>query len=86
MEETVFGVILTIIMPFAVLIIATAVRKLGVSGEGARKLVHILLSNWILLALAVYHNALACLMPACFVILNIISYKKNIFSAIERCC
>lgn len=40
MEETVFGVILTIIMPFAVLIIATAVRKLGVSGEGARKLVH----------------------------------------------
>ena len=84
MEETVFGVILTIIMPFAVLIIATAVRKLGVSGEGARKLVHILLSNWILLALAVYHNALACLMPACFVILNIISYKKNIFSAIER--
>ncbi len=85
MKNTVLGIALTIIAPFAVLGIAAAAKKLGASSEGSRKLVHILLSNWILLAFAVYDSAwAACILPACFIVLNFVSYKKKIFSAIER--
>ena len=84
-ENTVLGVSLTIVVPFVVLGLAAAVRKLGVGDEGSRKLVHILLSNWVLLALAVYNSAwTACILPACFIPLNYLSYRKGIFSAIER--
>lgn len=85
MKGSILGVVLTVITPFAVLGIASLARKLGVSGEGARKLVHILLSNWILLAIAVYRSAwTACILPACFIPLNYLSYRKGLFAAIER--
>lgn len=85
MEETVLGIMLTIIVPFGVLVLASIVRKFGLGAEGSRKLVHILLSNWILLAIAVYRNTwAACILPACFIPLNYLSYHKGIFSAIER--
>jgi uncharacterized protein (TIGR00297 family) len=85
MANTALGVALTIIAPFGVLGLASVVRKLGVEAEVSRKLVHILLSNWILLALAIYRSAwTASIIPACFVALNYLSYRKGIFSAIER--
>jgi uncharacterized protein (TIGR00297 family) len=85
MGNTILGVGLTIITPFAVLGLATIVRKFGIGTEGSRKLVHILLSNWILLALAVYRSTWAvCILPACFILLNYLSYRRGIFSAIER--
>jgi len=85
MENTVLGVGLTIIAPFGVLGLASILRKFGVGAEGSRKLVHILLSNWVLLAIAVYHSPwTACILPACFIPLNYLSYRKGIFSAIER--
>lgn len=85
MENTVLGVGLTIIIPFGVLGLASLVRKLGVGDEESRKLVHILLSNWILLAIAVYRSMWgACILPACFIPLNYLSYRKGFFSAIER--
>lgn len=85
MEKQIFGVGLTAVLPFAVLGLAAAARKWGAGAETSRKLVHILLSNWILLALAVYHSAwTACVLPACFILLNYISYRKGLFSSIER--
>jgi len=85
MVNNVIGVALTIITPFGVLGLAAGARKLGVGAEGARKLVHILLSNWILLAIYVYRSAwAACILPAVFIPLNYISYRKGLFSAIER--
>lgn len=85
MEGSVWGVLLTAAMPFAVLGAASLARRLGLSGEGARKMVHILLSNWILLAIAVYRSAwTACILPACFIPLNYLSYRRGLFSAIER--
>lgn len=85
MGNTVVGVGLTIIAPFAVLGLASLVRRLGAGTEESRKLVHILLSHWILLAIAVYRSMWgACVMPACFILLNYLSYRKGIFSAIER--
>lgn len=82
--NSIWGVLLTVLVPFGVLGLASAVRKLGAGVEVSRKLVHILLSNWILLALEVYNTACACIIPACFVILNYFSYRRGIFSAIER--
>lgn len=85
LENTVWGVLLTVIAPFGALGLAEVAQKLGIGAEGSRKLVHILLSNWILLALEVYTSAwTACVLPACFILLNYISYRKGIFSAIER--
>lgn len=85
MEGTFLGVALTAALPFAVLGLAALVQKLGGSGEFSRKLVHILLSNWILLAIAVYRSAwTACILPAVFIPLNYLSCRKALFSAIER--
>ncbi|MCL1848480.1 MAG: DUF92 domain-containing protein [Clostridiales bacterium] len=84
-ENTVLGVALTAVVPFGVLGLASVARKLGAGAEGSRKLVHILLSNWILLALAVYNSAwAACILPACFIPLNYLSCRKGLFSAMER--
>lgn len=85
MEGTYTGVALTIALPFGVLGLAGVVQRMGGSAELSRKLVHILLSNWILLAIAVYRSAwTACILPAVFIPLNYLSYRKGIFSAIER--
>ena len=85
MERQIFGVALTAAMPFAVLGLAAAARNRGAGAEVSRKLAHILLSNWILLALAVYQSAWsACILPACFILLNTISYRRGLFSGIER--
>lgn len=85
MEGTFIGVVLTVVSPFAVLGLAGGVKKLGGSAEFSRKLVHILLSNWVLLAIAVYHSVwTVCILPAAFIPLNYLSYRNGIFSAIER--
>lgn len=85
MEGTFLGVSLTIALPFGVLGLAAVVQKLGGSAEFSRKIVHILLSNWILLAIAVYRNEwTASILPAVFIPLNYLSYRKGLFSAIER--
>jgi uncharacterized protein (TIGR00297 family) len=85
MANSVWGIALTVAAPFGAIGLASVARRFGVGAEASRKLVHILLSNWILLALAVYRSAWAvCIIPACFVILNYISYRKGLFSAIER--
>ncbi len=85
MENSILGIALTIIAPFVVLTLAAGAKKLGMGAESSRKLVHILLSNWILLALAVYDSAwTACIIPACFIVLNYLSYRKGFFSGIER--
>lgn len=85
MVKLMLGAALTAALPFAALGLAAAARKWGAGAEASRKLVHILLSNWILLALAVYRSAWsACILPACFIVLNTISYRRGLFSAIER--
>jgi len=82
---SVFGIALTAVTPFAALALAQLAKRLGAGAEGSRKLAHILLSNWILLANAVYGGSWAiCALPAAFIPLNYLSYRKKLFSAIER--
>ncbi len=85
MEKQLLGYALTAAAPFGALGLAAAARKWGAGAETSRKLVHILLSNWILLAIAVYRSAwTACILPACFILLNYVSCRRGLFSAIER--
>lgn len=53
--------------------------------EASRKFIHILLSNWWLIAMAFFDNIyFAIVPPIAFVIINFLSYKGNIIKVMER--
>lgn len=53
--------------------------------EASRKFIHILLSNWWLIAMAFFDNlAFAIVPPIAFVIINFLSYKGNVIKVMER--
>lgn len=77
------GILLSFVFIFAVLFLARFLEKYG--KEYSRKAVHVLLCNWWLLAMAFFDNPLwAAVVPACFVVLNYLSYRFGLFSAMER--
>ena len=80
------GIIASFIYIFVVIGIATILNKKGkLSKEGSRKCIHILLSNWWFIAMYYFNTPLrAAFMPGIFVVVNYISYKNNIFKAMER--
>lgn len=73
---------------FVLLVIglATLLEKMGkLSGEGSRKFIHVLVSNWWLIAMAFFDTALwASVVPLLFIVVNYISYKKQVFKSMER--
>lgn len=79
------AILLSFIPVFAVLGIAAICKRWGMEEESSRKLVHILLSNWILLALVLFDRTwAACVAPACFIVLNLLSHYRGLFSGMER--
>lgn len=53
--------------------------------EGTRKFVHILAVNWWLIAMVFFDSTVtAAIMPVLFILVNAYSYKKQIFTSIER--
>ena len=85
MARELIGVGLSFVVIFMVLGVAAFAKKQGWALETCRKLVHILVSNWIILALFVIEQTWAVLIvPASFVVLNYLSYRKGIFKGIER--
>lgn len=53
--------------------------------EASRKFIHILLSNWWLIAMAFFDNInFALIPPIAFVIINFLSYKGNLIKVMER--
>lgn len=53
--------------------------------EASRKFIHILLSNWWLIAMAFFDNMVFALVPPiAFVVINFISYKGNLIKVMER--
>lgn len=53
--------------------------------EASRKFIHILLSNWWLIAMAFFDNIVFALIPPiAFVVINYISYKWDIIKVMER--
>ena len=53
--------------------------------EASRKFIHIMLGNWWIIAMIFFTNVwFAAFVPATFVIINYISYKKDIIKVMER--
>lgn len=82
----ILGLIISFTYIFSVIGITTVLKnKLSFSEEASRKMIHILVSNWILIALVFFDSVwYAAVAPVCFVVINWVSHKKSVFSAMER--
>lgn len=81
--NNIFGIIVSIIFMGIIFISARLFEKAG--KEASRKYIHIMLSNWWIIAMVFFDNMyIAALMPALFVVINYASYKMNIIKVMER--
>lgn len=81
--NNIMGIILSYVFIAIIIIIAKLFEK--ISKEASRKFIHIMLSNWWFLAMYFFNNVIyASIVPLSFVIINYISYKKNLISVMER--
>ena len=66
--------------------VATWCEKARVlSDEQARKLIHVGVAHWFILAMWLFESVmLATLVPASFIVINYMSYKMHLLSAMER--
>jgi phytol kinase len=72
---------------FLVIGISTLLQNLKVFGEeGARKFIHIGVSNWIIIAMIYFKDNVwaAIIPPVTFIALNYLSYRMNLIKAMER--
>ena len=77
------GIVVSYLAIFLVILIAKIFEKKG--KEASRKFIHIALGNWWLIAMYFFDNIwFAAFVPATFVIINYISYKKDIIKVMER--
>ncbi len=77
------GILLSYLAIFLVIIIAKLFEKVG--KEASRKFIHISLGNWWLIAMYFFDSVwFAAFPPATFVIINYVSYKKNLIKVMER--
>lgn len=59
-------------------------RKEKISGEAARKIIHIGVSNWIILAFFIFHDwYFAIIGPLSFIVINYVSWKLDLFKGME---
>lgn len=67
------------------LIIALAKLFEKIGKEASRKFIHIMLGNWWFIAMYFFTNVwFAMFVPITFIIINYVSYKRNIISVMER--
>ena len=78
-----WGIIISYVYIFIVILGAKLFEKLG--KEASRKFIHIMLGNWWIIAMLFFDNVIwAAFVPATFVVINYVSYKKNLISVMER--
>lgn len=81
--ENLLGLIVSYVYIGIIIISAKIFEKVG--EEASRKYIHIMLSNWWFIAMYFFKNTIwACIGPISFIIINYISYKKNLISVMER--
>ncbi len=85
----ILGLIASYLLIFLIIGLSTILQKKKIlNEEGARKFIHIGVSNWWILAMIFFHdtNALwfAIIPPITFIILNYLSYRMNLLKAMER--
>ena len=77
------GILVSYIFIFLMIIDGKLFEKVG--KEASRKFIHIMLGNWWLIAMYFFNNVwFAAFVPLTFVIINYISYKKDIIKVMER--
>lgn len=87
--SNVWGLITSYLLIFIVIGISTVLQKKKILGdEGARKFIHIGVSNWWILAMIFFEGSqgvwYAIVPPITFIILNYLSYRLNLVKAMER--
>ena len=81
--KNIIGIILSYIFVAVIIVAAKFFEKAG--KEASRKFIHIMLANWWFLAMYFFDNVIcASLVPLSFVIINYISYKKDLIKVMER--
>lgn len=85
MDRNLLGIILSYVFVFSMIFIATLIQKLfKLSHDFSRKIIHIAVGNWIFIALYYFTDwYYAIIGPITFILLNYLSYKHNIFKAME---
>ena len=77
------GFIVSVIYIASILVISMFLSKKG--EEISRKFVHIMLSNiWFIYLFFIDSLVVACILPARFVLINILSYKFKLIKSMER--
>lgn len=77
------GILVSYVYIVLVIIGAKIFKKKG--KEASRKFIHIMLGNWWFIAMYYFTNVwFAAFVPATFVIINYISYKKDLIKVMER--
>ena len=86
MTNNLLGLLLSYVLVFVVIGLSTLLQKKGIlKEEGARKFIHIGVSNWWILAMLFFDNVwFAIIPPISFIILNYASYKMNLIKSMER--
>jgi len=78
-----FGLIVSFVFIFIVIISAKVFEKSG--KEASRKYIHIVLSNWWIIAMVFFNSPVwAAIGPLVFVFVNYASYKFNLIKSMER--
>lgn len=81
--KNILGIILSYVFVGIIIIAAKFFEKAG--KEASRKFIHIMLANWWFLAMYFFDNVIfASIVPLAFIVINYISYKKNLISVMER--
>lgn len=83
--QNIYGLLLSIIYIFIILGIATLVAKFSKgASETSRKIVHILVGNWVFITPFFTELWAVILVPFTFIIFNSLSLKYNLIPAMER--
>lgn len=81
--QNLLGIIISYIFIGIVIVSAKFFEKAG--KEASRKYIHIMLANWWFIAMLFFTNWIwASIVPLSFIIINYISYKKDLISVMER--
>lgn len=85
LSSNLWGLILSYVGVFAVLVAAQQLMKKHISAAAARKLVHIGVSHWWLIAILFFDSMIFALIgPLSFIVINALSYRYHIFRAMEH--
>lgn len=81
--SNIIGIIVSVLFIGIIMVAGKLFEKAG--KEVSRKFIHIMLSNWWIIAIVFFDNMWsAALLPLIFVVINYISFKTNLIKVMER--